>query len=280
MRHRHDAQASKYWLRRLVKVSRGTMRPHRYRIRFPSDNLTRLGQGKAWFSICEKGHGQRIQFHDYAAIYSHPGLYEQLFYERLKCSSPRKLSGLLREVLVEAGEDPTQLRVLDVGAGNGMVGELLIEQGVARVVGIDILPEAGAACDRDRPGAYDAYYVADLTADDIKLKAELSDWRFDAMTAVAALGFGDIPVPAFASAYNVIADDGWVAFNIKESFLDSTDASGFSRLVKRLIQDDYLKLHHLERYRHRLSIEGRILHYYAVVGRKRRGIDDACLAEL
>jgi len=254
------------------------MRLHRYRIRFPSDNLTRLDQGKAWFHIAGDHGDERIEFHDYAAIYSHPGLYEQLFYDRLKCNSPRKLGELLRNVVIEAGDDPTQLRVLDVGAGNGMVGELLVAEGVARVVGIDILPEAGAACDRDRPGAYDAYYVADLSADDPELTAELVDWRFDAMTVVAALGFGDIPVPAFAAAYNLIADDGWVAFNIKESFLDSTDASGFSRLVKRLIQDDYLKLHHLERYRHRLSIEGRQLHYYAVVGRKRRDIDDACLA--
>lgn len=255
------------------------MKPHRYRIRFPSDNLARVGQDKAWFYITDGDRDERIEFHDYATIYSHPGLYEQLFYERLKCNSPRKLSELLYKVGVEAGSDPTQLRVLDVGAGNGMVGELLVEQGVARVVGIDILAEAGVACNRDRPGAYDAYYVADLSRNDLALKAELADWQFDAMTVVAALGFGDIPVPAFAAAYNLIAADGWVAFNIKESFLDSTDASGFSRLVKRLIQDDYLKLHHLERYRHRLSIEGRLLHYYAVVGRKRRDIDDACLAD-
>ncbi len=256
------------------------MKPHRYRIRFPSDNLTRVGQDEAWFYIAGDDGDERILFHDYAAIYAHPGLYEQLFYDRLKCNSPRKLAELLRKVVLEAGGDPMQLRVLDVGAGNGMVGELLVEQGVARVVGIDIIPEAGVACDRDRPGTYDAYYVADLTRGDGELVAELAEWRFDAMTTVAALGFGDIPVRAFAAAWNLIADDGWVAFNIKESFLDTTDTSGFSSLVKRLIQGDYLKLHHLERYRHRLSIEGRLLHYYAVVGRKRRDIDDACLAGL
>jgi hypothetical protein len=80
--------------------------------------------------------------------------------------------------------------------------------------------------------------------------------------------------------YFLIADDGWVAFNIRETFLDTSDDSGFSKLVKRLLQDNFLKLHHLERYRHRLSIEGNMLYYYAVVGRKRRNIDDACLAGL
>jgi predicted TPR repeat methyltransferase len=256
------------------------MKPHRYRIRFPADNLARAGQDEAYFLIATDGGEQRIQFHDYATIYSYPGLYEQLFYDRLKCTSPGKLSRLLREVVLDGGGDPTWLRVLDVGAGNGMVGELLSEQGVARVVGIDIIPEAGEACARDRPGFYDDYYVADLTQKDPELTADLRDWNFDAMTMVAALGFGDIPVPAFAAAWNLISADGWVAFNIKESFLDTTDTSGFSQLIKRLIHNDYLKVHHLDRYRHRLSIEGRQLHYYAVVGHKRREIDDACLADL
>ncbi|MGH8146511.1 MAG: class I SAM-dependent DNA methyltransferase [Rhodanobacteraceae bacterium] len=256
------------------------MRAQPYHIRFPSDNLTRASQSEAYFLIVEDGEERRIAFHDYAEIYQHPGLYEQLFYQRLKCTSPAKLSGLLREVVHKAGEDPTQLRVLDVGAGNGMVGELLVEHGSARVVGIDVIEEAERATDRDRPGAYDAYYVADLSQLSPELLKELRDWHFDAMTTVAALGFGDIPVPAFATAYNLVANDGWVAFNIKETFLDTADTSGFSLLVKRLLQGDYLKLHHLERYRHRLSIEGHMLYYYAVVGRKRRDIDDACLAQI
>lgn len=251
-----------------------------YHIRFPRNDLTRASQSEAYFLMVENGEERRIAFHDYAEIYRHPGLYEQLFYQRLKCNSPAKVSGLLRDVVRNAGEDPTQLRVLDVGAGNGMVGELLVGHGSARVVGVDIIEEAERAADRDRPGAYDAYYVADLTQLSPALEHELRDWHFDAMTTVAALGFGDIPVAAFATAYNLVADGGWVAFNIKETFLDTTDSTGLSQLVKRLMQDDYLKLHHLERYRHRLSIEGNMLHYYAVVGRKRRAIDDACLAGL
>jgi predicted TPR repeat methyltransferase len=256
------------------------MQTQRYHIRFPSDNLTRASQSEAYFTITEDGRERRIDFHDYAGIYKHPGLYEQLFYQRLKCTSPAKLTELLRSAASKAGVDPTQLRVLDVGAGNGMVGELLVAHGSARVVGIDNIEEAERAADRDRPGAYDAYYVADLTNLSPEVLAELNDWNFDAMTTVAALGFGDIPVAAFAAAYNLVKTGGWVAFNIKETFLETSDDSGFSRLVKRMIHDDYLKLHHLERYRHRLSIEGNMLYYYAIVGQKRRDIDDACLAGL
>jgi predicted TPR repeat methyltransferase len=252
----------------------------RYPICFPASDQTQLEQGESTFTTGLPGHEARIRFHDYAAIYARPGLYEQLFYDRLKCASPRKLVELLDQVVTAAGEDTSRLRVLDVGAGNGMVGELLFEQGAARVVGVDILPEAQAAAARDRPGVYDAYYVLDLTRDHDPLRRELEDWNFDAMTCVAAIGFGDIPVAAFRTAYNLVADGGWVAFNIKETFLDRDDSSGFSQLIQRLIHDDYLRLHHLERYRHRLSIEGRPLHYYAVVGRKCRDLDDACLAGL
>ena len=103
------------------------MQAQRYHIRFPSDNLTRASQSEAYFTITEDGKDRRIAFHDYADIYDHPGLYEQLFYQRLKCTSPAKLTELLRDAASKAGDDPTQMRVLDVGAGNGMVGELLVQ---------------------------------------------------------------------------------------------------------------------------------------------------------
>lgn len=256
------------------------MRVPLYHIRFPAVDLTSVKQSEEYFIIDEGDTERNILFHDYAEIYDHPGLYEQLFYHRLKCASPAKITELLHDAVYHAGEDPTQMRVLDVGAGNGMVGELLMRHGAARVVGIDVIAEAQRAADRDRPGAYDAYYVTDLTELSAQLRAELEDWNFHAMTTVAALGFGDIPVAAFAPAYNLIKVDGWIAFNIKESFLDTRDTTGFSRLVKRMIHDDYLKLHRLERYRHRLSVEGNLLYYYAVVGRKRRDIDDDFLAGL
>ena len=39
----------------------------------------------------------------------------------------------------------TELRVIDLGAGNGMMGEVLKREGVARLVGADIIPEAREA---------------------------------------------------------------------------------------------------------------------------------------
>ena len=82
------------------------------------------------------------------------------------------------------------------------------------------------------------------------------------------MGFGDIPPKAFIEAFNIIQSEGWVGFNIKETFLNESDESGFSRMIRELIFSKYLDMYHLERYRHRLSIEGEPLYYYAIAAKK------------
>lgn len=244
----------------------------RYHLRLPVTDLRELGQDETYFLIQEGDKTTKLRLHDYGAIYERPGLYEQLFYDRLKCASPRKVASLLGKVVEAAGGTPSELRVLDVGAGNGMMGEALLEEGVARMVGVDIIPESKMALERDRPGMYDDFYVVDLTQLTKEQTEELQDWQFTCMTTVAALGFGDIPIAAFAAAYNLVTEDGWIAFNIKETFLDAETGGPFAELIRRLIFEGYFSLHHLERYRHRISVEGRPLYYFAIVGRKTKPI--------
>ncbi|MBA3598751.1 MAG: class I SAM-dependent methyltransferase [Methylibium sp.] len=247
-----------------------------HNISFPVSEPGALAQNEAYFLLREEGREVRLRFHDYDDIYRRPGLYEQLFYQRLRCDSPRKAHDVLTRVLQDNQVELSSLRVLDLGAGNGMVGELL---DAARVVGVDISQAARDACERDRPNAYDAYYVADMSQLDRDTAEEMKRWQIDCLTCIAALGFGDIPVPAFASAFNLVRDGGWAAFNIKETFLHESDRSGFSRLVKYLLVSDTLEVHHLERYRHRLSIDGEPLFYYVLVGRKRSDIAKGMIAE-
>ncbi|WP_417909443.1 class I SAM-dependent DNA methyltransferase [Candidatus Electronema sp. PJ] len=253
------------------------MKRQQYRIKLPVTSPHQLGQDEAFFNLVENGQEIQLRFHDYPELYKRPGLYEQLFYQRLKCNSPKKVVEILSKVLRENHVEMSELRVLDLGAGNGMAGELLQ---VARVVGVDISQEAYAACERDRPGEYDAYYVTDLCNVNLTTQEELDDWQIDCLTCVAALGFGDIPIKAFATAFNFVKDGGWVAFNIKETFLQESDQSGFSRLTKHLLVSDTLEVHHLERYQHRISIDGRPLFYYALVGKKESDISPQVLSEL
>lgn len=240
----------------------------RYAVQLPCCEDRSMGQDEAYFYLTEGGDRKKIRFHDYDEIYRRPGLYEQLFYDRLKCTSPARMAEWLRKSCEEAGAETHTLRVLDLGAGNGMVGEAIFSYGVARMVGIDILPEAKIAQERDRAGVYDAYYVADLTQPSSDLLKELCAWQFDCLMCVAALGFGDIPPRAFMAGFDLIEVGGWVCFNIKETFLAESDVSGFSRLVRRMWQSGMLDIHRMVRYRHRYSINGEPLQYFGIVGRK------------
>ena len=142
---------------------------------------------------------------------------------------------------------------------------------------MDIIPEAYEATVRDRPGLYDAYYVEDFTNLDKDKEDEIASWQCDCMVTVAALGFGDIPTKAFIKAYNIIKAEGWIAFNIKESFFDNSDESGVSKMIRELIFSKYLDVYHIERYRHRLSIEGEPLYYFAIAGRKKADVPEEFL---
>lgn len=249
-----------------------------HRIQLPMSENRHLSQNEAFFYVIdEQGKKEKIPFHNYNRIYQTPGLYEQIFYDRLRCKSPEVVTELLYKAHRSIGNNFTELRVLDFGAGNGLMGEALKKYGVARIVGVDIEPLAKDAAFRDRPGVYDDYSTADFTKLSTENKKQFKEWSFDCLTTVAALGFGDIPVKAFHEAMNAVSEEGWVAFNIKESFLQTSDQSGFSKYIRNLILSEHWQVHYIQRYKHRLSMEGVPLFYYAIVARKRSHIPDSYL---
>ncbi|WP_214370586.1 class I SAM-dependent DNA methyltransferase [Pseudonocardia sp. H11422] len=245
----------------------------RLRIALPEPSIS-YEQDSEWCLVEHADGWREIRFHDYAEIYSIEGLYEQLFYDILKCNSPRTVCSLLKAELTRAGANPGELRVLDLGAGNGLMGEELVGAGVASVVGVDIIPEAREAALRDRPGVYADFHILDMTALSEQQRAELRGHRFTALTCVAALGFDDIPPAAFRGAFNVVDDGGWVAFTIKDSFLSDQDSSGFAGLIKNAISDGRLEIRSSQHYQHRLATTGEPLHYQAIIGRKVADLPD------
>ncbi len=252
----------------------------RYKIQFPQFIADNLDQDEAFFYLITDSGKHKIKFHDYAEIYNNPGLYEQLFYDRLKCCSPQKVTDSLKYTVDQNNEYFSQLRVLDFGAGNGMMGEAMKKYGIARLVGVDIIPEAKEATNRDRPGLYDEYYVKDFTNLTESDEEEVRSWHLNSLMSIAALGYNDIPPEAFIKALNIISPQGWVAFNIKESFLSHSDKTGFSSTIRELIASDYLNINHIERYRHRISIEGDPLFYFTVICWKNRDIPDSFLSAI
>jgi len=176
--------------------------------------------------------------------------------------------------------DFSDLNVLDIGAGNGMVGEQLMDRGAECVIGIDIIPEAAEAALRDRPNVYENYYVADLTDLPNRVETKLEEKDFNCMTIVAALGFGDIPPAAFAEGFNMINTPGWVAFNIKDEFVCESDATGFCTLINRMVEDEVIEVKNKRKYRHRICQDGKPLYYYALVGEKKSNIPGAMISDL
>ncbi len=241
--------------------------------------VDKADQGKEKIIVTYKGETRELLTHDYGEIYKIPGLYENLFYDTLACQSPKVVCGLLEKAMNGSKSDSKQDVALDVGAGNGMVGEELAKIGFKTIIGVDIIEEAAEATLRDRPGIYDDYFIEDLTALPEKVEQKIIDKNPSCMSIVAALGFDDIPPEAFASAYNLITEDGWVAFNIKDEFLQDNHPSGFSKLIEEMVASDIMDIVENERYQHRLCLDGTPLNYYAVVGKKQEPISDTILEQ-
>jgi SAM-dependent methyltransferase len=249
----------------------------RLTVALPESSLS-LTQDAEWCVVCVGDEWRQIRFHDYDELYSIPGLYEKVIYDILRCDSPHTVCSLLEAEIVASETPAERLRVLDLGAGNGMVGEELAGMGAACIVGVDIIEEAAEAAERDRPGLYDTYYVVDMAELNEGQRRELATCHFNALTCVAALGFGDIPPRAFAAAYNLVCRGGWIAFNIKEDFLTDRDRSGFAGLVQSMLHSGALELRRRRRYRHRLATNGDPLYYTAIVGVKRREVAEYMLS--
>ncbi|WP_370350267.1 hypothetical protein [Catenulispora sp. EB89] len=108
-------------------------------------------------------------------MYAVPGLYEYVVQERLQCRSPQVVAEGFAKAAARRDLDLGlgSMTVLDVGAGTGLVGELVRRGGVGRIVGVDSLPAARTACLRDRPDVYADYVVGDFSAGDALREALL-----------------------------------------------------------------------------------------------------------
>lgn len=238
-----------------------------YDIDFPN-NACELDQNEEYI-ILKDGHTkEKVFLHDYQKFYEIPGLYEEILYKRLQCCSPQTLCDMLRKALDEHGGLNAPLTVLDFGAGNGVAGESLKDEiGCETIVGVDILDQAKEAALRDRPELYDDYFVADFANMEATEKNKLESYDFNALMTVAALGYDHIGTEAFLNAFDMVSEDAWVVFNIKDRFLTEDDDTGFRETVRSLVRDR-MRVFESERYVHRMSMADEPLHYVGIVGKK------------
>ena len=239
---------------------------------FPDLGGKSLPQDGEWCMYKNGEYERKIRFHDYHEIYDIPGLYEYLFMNVLQCQTPQKIRELLMSQLRKRNVQMNQLKVLDLGAGNGVIGNLIHQAGVGKIVGVDILKEAKLAAERDRPGMYNDYFAVDLVNSHPEILKTLKNHRFNCLVTASALGFGDIPTTVFKAAYNLINNGSIIVFNIKDKFIEKNDKSGFFRLLTDMMDEKYISILHREHYRHRISTAGMPLYYTAFVGLKNSNV--------
>jgi SAM-dependent methyltransferase len=206
-----------------------------------------------------------VHLHDYPRLYAVSGLYEHVVQELLGCRSPQVAAAGLADAVRRLDLEPQRLRVLDLGAGTGVVGELLRELGFAEVIGLDALEAARAACLRDRPGVYSDYLVGDLADPSAELSARLRGHRLGALTAAGAFGGTHAPPRALSNALALLPSGAPVVFTIDRRWLHTDEPGGFRTPVAGLLGSGELSLLERTSFQHRVATTGTPIHYELIV---------------
>lgn len=232
------------------------------------DTQAGLAQHEETFTVTfDDGRSERMRLHDYERVYAIPGLYEALLHDRLKCQGPELLAAALVVEVRQAAANPGDLRILDLGAGNGVLGEELRSRGVATpLVGLDNEPAAGPAAARDRPGLYRDYVTGTLTT--VSVPELVAEHGLNCLVGAGAIGVGHIARDEIKAAWAAFPDESWLAITFREDVLmaEGHDLSGFAASL--LAGEMGTRVLRLERFRYRLRMSGAPIYYYALVARR------------
>jgi predicted TPR repeat methyltransferase len=174
-------------------------------VRFPEQETG--GPDEESFDVTfDDGRVERFTMHDYGRVYAVPGLYEEVVQRMLGCATPDVVARMVADAATG------DVRVVDLGAGNGVSGEALAAAGLRPVVAIDTEPEARRATLRDRPGLYELVLTADVAelapADAEAIRA----LRPNALALVGALGNDHVAPAGLAAAAALLTDDALIAY--------------------------------------------------------------------
>jgi predicted TPR repeat methyltransferase len=224
-----------------------------------------------YVALRESGRGEDlVHLHDYERLYGVPGLYEHIVQDLLGCRSPQVAVDGLADALAQLEVDPADVVLLDLGAGTGLVGELASRIGVPRIVGVDALPAARAACLRDRHGIYGDYLVGDLAAGEPRLLADIRAHRPTALVSAGAMGGTHAPPTALVNALAILPADAPVVFTIDERWMQTDGPGGYRTAVQHLFDSGELRLLGRSRFQHRVTTTGEPIQYELVVGARGR----------
>lgn len=224
-------------------------------------------QGEERFVLHRDGGTREVVLHDYATVYSVPGLYEEVVQRRLECASPATVADAVVEAGTSLGTAPGDLRAFDLGAGNGVVGEEMTARGVTVVVGADGIPEARDAAHRDRPGMY-AHYLVGERLDGAEVARLVREERLTALVAAGAVGEGHVPVDALGELWSAFPPGSVLALTLKDGGPETGDHD-VADVESMLAGFDDTTVVVRRRFRHRFSMAGAELYYLVLAAVKR-----------
>lgn len=205
--------------------------------------------------------GQEVRFRlqDYEQVFAIPGLYEEVVQQQLRCASPKRVASDLLKESVRVGVAAHELRVLDLGAGNGISGQELKRVGIDLLVGFDNLKVAQQAAERDRPGLCTEYVVGDVASPGL-ITSLVHHYRLNAIACAGALG--DIPSDGFLYAWEAFGQGALLSACI----LDIPDEA--NQLLQHFKSTGRFSITSYERFRHRDSMAGKPIYNLSLLASK------------
>jgi hypothetical protein len=205
-----------------------------------------------------------VHLHDYERLYRKPGLYEHIVQELLGCRSPQVAADAFADTLTALGLDPSNVTVFDLGAGTGIVGELVSANGISTIVGLDALDAARTACMRDRPGIYTDYLIGDLASPAPELLTNLERHQPTALISAGALGGTHGSGETLVNALALLPTGSPVVFTIDERWTGIDGPGGFRTVMSDALASHRLQLLRRSRFQHRASTSGNPIYYELV----------------
>lgn len=135
--------------------------------------------------------------------------YEQDMIGDTEYSSPKKTAETLLKYV------PKSARILDAGAGTGMVGQVLYQQGYRNLVAIDISPEM-----LNKARQKNVY--TDLFQQVLGESLDFSSNFFDAITSVGVFTYNHAPSNAFDELIRITKPEGYIIFTMRPDFYESS----------------------------------------------------------
>ncbi len=136
-------------------------------------------------------------------------------------------SGPLRTSQVFARYVPTEGRVLDAGAGTGLVGQILSGMGYGNLVAMDL--SQGMLEESRKKGVYRELHQMVMGE-----PLDFATGAFDAVISVGVLTLGHAPASSLDELVRVTKSGGYIVFSLRP---DVWEASGFKEKQESLLAD-------------------------------------------